>query len=94
MFLVCSRFCALFTKTSITFSYGVCFRFMITQFFQKKYTHLNVFTKNQGRAAALPCPIGSFAPGYTDMMGEVDVDCPHLSSKKKNTNIVFPKIQS
>jgi hypothetical protein len=60
--LICSRFCVVFTETSITFSYGVYFRRMTTQNFQKKHAHLNVFTKNQGRAASLPCPIGSFAP--------------------------------
>jgi hypothetical protein len=49
MVLICSRFCAVFTETSITFSYGVCFRRMTTQNFQKKHAHLNLFTKNQGR---------------------------------------------
>jgi hypothetical protein len=36
---------------------------MTTQNVQKRDTHLNIFAKNQGRAAALPCPTGSFAPG-------------------------------
>jgi hypothetical protein len=35
---------------------------MTTQIVQKKHVHLNIFTKNQGRAYALPCPTGSFAP--------------------------------
>jgi hypothetical protein len=34
---------------------------MTTQNVQKRDTHLNIFAKNQGRAAALPCPTGSFA---------------------------------
>jgi hypothetical protein len=37
---------------------------MTTQIVQKKYVHLNIFAKNQGRVAALPCPTGSFAPEY------------------------------
>jgi hypothetical protein len=35
---------------------------MTTQIVQKKHVHLNTFMKNQGRATALPCPTGSFAP--------------------------------
>ena len=29
----------------------------------EKHMHNNVFAKNRGRAAALPCPMGSFVPG-------------------------------
>jgi hypothetical protein len=37
---------------------------MTTQNIQKKDMHLNIFAKNQGRAAVLPFPTGSFAPAY------------------------------
>jgi hypothetical protein len=42
---------------------------MTTQNVQKKHMHLNIFAKNQGRAAALPCPTGSFAPGHRSPAG-------------------------
>ena len=31
---------------------------------------MQFFTQNQGRAAALPCPMGSFAPEYTTTIRE------------------------
>jgi hypothetical protein len=43
---------------------------MTTRIVQKKYVHLNIFAKNQGRAAALPCPTGSFAPAHAYMYTE------------------------
>jgi hypothetical protein len=43
---------------------------MTTQNVQKKDMHLNILAKNQGRAAALPCPTESFAPGH--MGGIID----------------------
>jgi hypothetical protein len=64
MFLFRSLFCIVFIKTGITLSYEVRFLRMTTQNIQKKDMHLNIFAKNQGRAAVLPCPTGSFAPAY------------------------------
>jgi hypothetical protein len=37
---------------------------MTSQIVKKKHVHPNTFAKNQGRATALPCPTGSFAPGW------------------------------
>jgi hypothetical protein len=44
---------------------------MTTQIIQKKHVHLNVFTKNQGRTAALPCLNGIFAPAYKNLWDEL-----------------------
>jgi hypothetical protein len=50
---------------------------MTTQNVQKKHVHVKVFTKTQGRAAALPCPKESFAPGWM----AVYVFCRNIQSE-------------
>jgi hypothetical protein len=55
----------------------------------EKYMHINVFTKNQGRAADLPSPTGSFTPGcMCDMCAAANSYLAHFKLLCENLTVL------